>query len=240
LFFLRNRFLRYLLIAVVAIALAPAAVILVFRWVDPPVTAYMLRVHFQATKADGDDGPTLYRKWTDIDAMAACMPLAVVASEDQTFPTHHGFVWSAIGDALADNAEGGRIRGASTISQQTAKNLFLWPAKSYVRKAVEAYLTLWMEVLWSKRRILEVYLNVAQFDDRVFGVGAAADRLFATTPARLSTAQCAALAAVLPAPERYDAASSSSFVRGRSAWIRRQMGYLGAGYLDDILARPGS
>jgi len=233
----RNRVLRYLLIAVVVIALAPAAVILAFRWVNPPVTAYMLRVHFQVQKANGDDGPTLFQKWADIDSMAACMPLAAVAAEDQTFPTHHGFVWSAIGDALADNAQGGAIRGASTISQQTAKNLFLWPAKSYVRKGIEAYLTVWLEILWSKRRILEVYLNIAQFDDRVFGVGAAADRLFGTTAANLSSAQCAALAAVLPAPERYNAASPGPFVQGRSAWIQRQMGHLGQGYLSEMLSR---
>ncbi|GAB3677341.1 monofunctional biosynthetic peptidoglycan transglycosylase [Salinisphaera aquimarina] len=235
--FLRNRFLRYVLIAVVAIALAPAVIVLLFRWVNPPVTAYMLRVHFETERAQGSTGPTLFYKWADMDEIAACMPLAAVAAEDQTFPTHHGFVWSAIGDALADNAEGGTIRGASTITQQTAKNLFLWPAKSYVRKAIEAYITVWMEVLWSKRRILEVYLNIAQFDDRVFGVGAAADRLFGTTAAQLSTGQCAALAAVLPAPERYDAASPGPYVQRHSAWIQRQMGHLGRGYLKDMLTR---
>ncbi|MES1924573.1 monofunctional biosynthetic peptidoglycan transglycosylase [Salinisphaera sp. T31B1] len=235
--FLRNRFCRYLLILCAAVALAPAALILLFRWVNPPVTAYMLRVHFQVQQASDSDGPTLYQQWVGLDSMAACMPLAAVASEDQTFPTHHGFVWSAIGDALADNASGSTVRGASTISQQTAKNLFLWPAKSYVRKAIEAYLTVWIEVLWPKRRILEVYLNIAQFDDRVFGVGAAADRLFGTTAAKLSTRQCAALAAVLPAPERYDAASPGSFVQGRIAWIERQMRHLGSGYLTDTLAR---
>ncbi len=226
---------RYVLIAVGVLLLTPAAMILVMRWVNPPVTAYMLRVHFESQASD--NGPTIFYRWTDIDDMAACMPLAAVASEDQTFPTHHGFVWAAIGDALADNAEGGTIRGASTISQQTAKNLFLWPAKSYIRKGVEAYLTFWLEVLWPKRRILEVYLNIAQFDDRVFGVGAAAQRLFGVSAARLSTGQCARLAAVLPNPVRYSAASPGPYVQGQAAWIMRQMRQLGDGYLAETLGR---
>ena len=226
---------RYVLIAVGVLLLAPAAMILLMRWVNPPVTAYMLRVHLQSEASD--QGPTIFYRWVDIDDMAACMPLAAVASEDQTFPSHHGFVWSAIGDALVDNADGGTIRGASTISQQTAKNLFLWPAKSYIRKAIEAYLTVWLEVLWPKRRILEVYLNIAQFDDRVFGVGAAAQRLFGISASQLSTAQCARLAAVLPNPEKYSAASPGPYVRGQAAWIMRQMRQLGDGYLDDTIGR---
>lgn len=224
-----------MLIAAGVILLAPAAIILLLRWVDPPITAYMLRTHF-TVQDQGAEGPTLYYRWVDLDSMAACMPLAAVAAEDQTFPDHHGFVWSAIGDAIAANADGGRIRGASTISQQTAKNLFLWPAKSYIRKAIEAYLTVWVEVLWPKRRILEVYLNIAQFDDRVFGAGAAAERLYGIEANRLTTAQCAALAAVLPAPERYDAAAPEPYVQRRQAWIMRQMRHLGRGYLKETVA----
>lgn len=215
------------------ILFAPAAVILLFRWINPPVTAYMIRVHLQSES----DGPSIYYRWTDLEDIAPCMPLAAVSAEDQTFPRHHGFVWSAIGDAIADNAEGGTVRGASTISQQTAKNLFLWPAKSYVRKAIEAYLTVWLEVLWPKRRIIEVYLNIAQFDGHVFGAGAAADRLFGTTASNLSDSQCAALAAVLPAPERYSAVSPGPYVQGRKAWILRQMRQLGPGYLKDMRER---
>jgi monofunctional biosynthetic peptidoglycan transglycosylase len=221
------------LIAAGVILLAPAALILLMRWVNPPVTAYMVRTHLQAEQ--GSDGPTIFYRWTDLDSIAACMPLAAISAEDQTFPSHHGFVWKAIGDALADNAEGGPIRGASTISQQTAKNLFLWPAKSYVRKAIEAYLTVWIEVLWPKRRIIEVYLNIAQFDDRVFGVGAAADRLFGVRASQLSDGQCAALAAVLPAPERYSATAPGPYVQGQKAWILQQMRQLGPGYLRPML-----
>src|SRR5699024_2355549 len=199
----------------------------------------MLRVHWNAQDT-GAQGPTIYYHWVDIEDMAACMPLAVVAAEDQTFPYHRGFAWAALQDAMADNLAGKAdgIRGASTISQQTAKNLFLWPARSYVRKAVEAYFTVWMELLWSKRRILEMYLNIAQFDDRVFGVAAAAERLFGTTASRLSSYQCAALAAVLPAPTRYSATAPSGYVSGRINWIRRQMRQLGGHYLASIgLAR---
>jgi monofunctional biosynthetic peptidoglycan transglycosylase len=226
---LLKRPFRYVLIAVGVMLLAPAAIIGLMRWVNPPVSAYMVRTHVQAEHSGG--GPTIFYRWADLDAIAACMPLAAIAAEDQTFPTHHGFVWAAIGDALVDNADGGPVRGASTISQQTAKNLFLWPAKSYVRKAIEAYLTVWLELLWSKRRIIEVYLNVAQFDGRVFGVAAAAQRLFGVQASQLSDAQCAALAAVLPSPKRYSAASPGPYVQGQKAWILRQMRQLGDGYL---------
>lgn len=231
--FLFKRPFRYVLIVVGAMLLVPAAVLLPLRWINPPISVYMLRTHFAAS-AQGADGPTLYYQWVGLDAMASCMPLAAVAAEDQTFPEHHGFVWAAIGDAIAANADGGRIRGASTISQQTAKNLFLWPAKSYVRKAIEAYITVWLEVLWPKWRILEVYLNIAQFDNRVFGVGAAAERLYGTTASRLATSQCAALAAVLPAPKRYNAAAPGPYVRRRQAWIMRQMRGLGRDYLAGL------
>lgn len=224
-----------MLIAAGVILFAPAVLILLMRWVNPPVSAYMVRTHFQTEQSS--DGPTIFYRWADLDSIAACMPLAAVSAEDQTFPEHHGFVWKAIGDALVDNAEGGTIRGASTISQQTAKNLFLWPAKSYVRKGIEAYLTVWIEVLWPKRRIIEVYLNIAQFDDRVFGVGAGADRLFGVSASQLSAGQCARLAAVLPNPVKYSAASPGPYVQGQSAWILRQMRQLGNGYLAPIIEK---
>lgn len=231
--FLLRRPYRYLLIAAGVAALAPAAIILLLRWVDPPTTAYMLRTAYQLHERQA--GAEIHHHWVGIDGMAACMPLAAVAGEDQTFPSNHGFAWSAIRRALVHNAEGGRLRGASTITQQTAKNLFLWPARSYVRKVVGAYLTVWIDMLWSKRRVLEVYLNIAQFDKRIFGVGAAAQRLFGVSPAHLSHSQCAALAAVLPAPDRYSAAHPGPYLRQRQAWILRQMRQLGRGYLAGVL-----
>lgn len=231
-----RRRVRTAIIVTGVVLITPAAVILALRWFEPPLSAYMLQAHWTA-QAQGAHGPTIYYHWVDIEDMAACMPLAVVAAEDQKFPYHHGFAWAALRGAMADNLAGvaDGIRGASTISQQTAKNLFLWPARSYVRKAIEGYLTLWMELLWPKRRILEVYLNIAQFDDRVFGVGAAAERIFGTTAAGLSSRQCAALAAVLPAPTRFSAGAPSVYIRSRIQWIRRQMRQLGSQYLASML-----
>lgn len=225
----------YVLILAVVVALAPAAVLLVFRVLPPPASAFMtlkaIELHEQ------HPGREIAHQWADLDHIAACMPLAAVAGEDQTFPTNHGFVWSSIERAMKHNANGGAVHGASTITQQTAKNLFLWPAKSYIRKGVEAYITLWMDLLWSKRRILEVYLNIAQFSDTAFGVQAAAKQLFHTSAARLSQSECAALAAVLPAPDKYNAARPGSYVAGRKAWILRQMRHLGPHYLDDALGK---
>ena len=220
---------------VVAIALAPAAVLLMLRVFNPPVSAYMTQVAMDLKARN--PAADIRHQWVDINQMAVCMPLAAVSSEDQTFPTNHGFVWSAIEKAIRHNADGGGVRGASTITQQTAKNLFLWPAKSYIRKGAEAYITVWMDLLWSKRRVMEVYLNIAQFSDTSFGVQAAAKQLFGVDAAHLSNAQCAALAAVLPAPERYDAAHPTSYVAGRQSWILQQMRHLGPHYLDDALDR---
>jgi len=229
----RQRHLRQLLVVVAVLLLLPAVILLPLRWLPPPFTAYMLRVQLQAWQA-GDEGIDYH--WVDITHMAPCMPLAVVAAEDQTFPFHRGFAWVGLRDALVDNLNGtgDGLRGASTISQQTAKNLFLWPGRSYVRKAIEGYITLWLELLWPKRRILETYLNIAQFGGRVFGVGAAARRLFGVSAAQLSRNQCAALAAVLPAPDHLNAAAPSAYVRSRIRWIRQQMRQLGSDYLAVI------
>lgn len=226
---------RDIAIAAAAVALAPAAVLLVLRVVDPPASSFMtltaVRLHEKQPDVE------ISHRWVDLDNIAACMPLAVVAGEDQTFPTNHGFVWSAIEQAMRRNARGGPVRGASTITQQTAKNLFLWPARSYIRKAVEAYITLWMDLLWPKRRVMAVYLNIAQFSATAFGVQAAAEQLFHTSAADLSRDQCAALAAVLPAPDEHNAARPDAYVAGRRSWIRGQMRQLGPHYLDDALRR---
>lgn len=230
---LLNRPFRYGLIAAVVVALAPAAVLLIFRFMNPPASAFMTitanRLQEQHASVE------IVHHWVALDRIAACMPLAAVASEDQTFPSNHGFVWSSIERAIRHNANGGVVQGASTLTQQTVKNLFLWPAKSYIRKGIEAYITLWMDLLWSKRRIIEVYLNIAQFSDTAFGVQAGARQLFHTSAAALSRRQCAALAAVLPAPSRHNAARPDSYVAGRQAWILQQMRHLGPHYLDRAL-----
>lgn len=175
--------------------------------------------------------------WVPLEQIAADMPIAVVAAEDQRFPEHHGFDLTAIKKAYASNQRGrARVRGASTISQQVAKNVFLWQGRSWVRKGAEAWLTLWIELLWPKRRILEVYLNVAEFGPGIYGVEAAAQHYFKRPASRLTPAQAALLAAVLPNPKKFSVAAPSTYVGNRQRWIQRQMQNLGGpAYLDPIL-----
>jgi len=159
----------------------------------------------------------------------------VVTAEDQKFPYHHGFDWDAMGAPFEHNARSRHVSGGSTISQQTAKNLCLWSGRSYVRKALEAWFTVLIETEWSKRRILEMYLNVAQMDDAVFGVGVASRRLFGVPPSALNPQQAALLAASLPAPDIYDVTDPSARLQKRAYWIEDQMDGLGGiDYLSDI------
>jgi monofunctional biosynthetic peptidoglycan transglycosylase len=211
---------------------APVLIITALRWVDPPTSAFMAQRQFELW-TQGSASRVRY-DWVDWRHIAPSVPLAAVAAEDQHFPRHMGFDLDAIADAVSERGEGGRVRGASTISQQVAKNLFLWSGRSWVRKGLEVYLTVIIEALWPKRRILEVYVNIAQFGDSVYGVGAASQAYFAKTPARLSTGEAALLAAVLPNPVRYRVASPSAYVYNRAAWIHGQMRQLGYGYLSGI------
>ena len=166
--------------------------------------------------------------WVSMDEISPWMGLAVIAAEDQKFPQHWGFDVGAIEKALAHNERNeSRIRGASTLSQQTAKNLFLWDGRSWVRKGFEAGLTLGIETVWSKKRILTVYLNIAEFGEGIFGVEAAAQRYFNKPASRLTASEAALLAAVLPNPIRFKASAPSGYVRSRQAWILRQMRQLG-------------
>ena len=232
---LLGRLFLWLLVLLIAL---PALVVLTLRWVDPPLTAYMLQQHWRIEASENHVGPSIYYRWVDLARISPNMPLAVVAAEDQTFPSHNGFVWEAIGEALAESENGKPSRGASSITQQVAKNLFLWPAQSFVRKGIEAYITVWIELLWPKYRIMEMYLNIAQFDTQVFGVGAAATRLFNTTPDQISAQQAALLAANLPAPRSYSVTAPSGFVQQRQAWILRQMRQLGTGHIGTVLEAP--
>jgi monofunctional biosynthetic peptidoglycan transglycosylase len=174
-------------------------------------------------------------QWVDMQAISPSMALAVVAAEDQKFPQHLGFDIKAIGEAWQAYQDGRGVRGASTITQQVAKNLFLWPGRSLVRKGIEAYITLALELLWSKQRILEVYLNVAEFGPGIFGVAAASKTFFGKPTARLSASEAALLAAVLPNPQQRHVARPSPEVLQRRAWILRQMQQLGGPkYLEDL------
>ncbi|MBK1648188.1 monofunctional biosynthetic peptidoglycan transglycosylase [Rhabdochromatium marinum] len=205
------------------------------RWVNPPTSAFMLQ-HWLTQRLAGEASPALHYQWTDWDAIAAPLKLAVIAAEDQRFPSHHGFDLVELQDAWNSFREGGRLRGASTISQQTAKNLFLWGGRDYMRKLFEAWFTLLLETWLPKTRILELYLNIAQFSPDTFGVGAASWRYFDRPAIAISPAQAARLAAVLPNPMLYrlDEASSAR-VQRRMRWIRQQMKQLGGTrYLDRL------
>lgn len=160
-------------------------------------------------------------RWTPLERISPCLAAAVIAAEDQKFPRHFGFDLDSIRDAVAERER--RVRGASTISQQTVKNLYLWPGRSFVRKGIEAYFTLLIEAMWSKERILEVYLNVAELGEGVFGVEAAARKYFGISARELDDEQAALLAAVLPNPKRYRVDRPSDFVEGRKRWILAQM-----------------
>ena len=200
--------------------------VLMLRWVDPPTSAFMIRERVAA--------PIRYR-WVDDANISPQLKVAVIASEDQNFPAHHGFDLKQINDALVDRQRGRRVRGASPISQQGAKNLFLWPQQSWLRKGLEAYFTVLIETLWPKQRILEVYLNVAEFGRGVFGAGAAADVYFHKSAARLNVYDAALLAAVLPSPKRMRVNAPSNYVRERQEWILGQMrGLGGTGLLREL------
>ena len=207
------------------------AMIFVLRFVPPPTSAFMLIRHVERI-IESAPGPAVMYSWTSKQKIPRHVALAVVAAEDQNFPNHFGFDMNAIARAMEHNEKGRTIRGASTISQQVAKNLFLWSGRSYVRKGLEAGLTVLIELMWSKQRILEVYLNIAEFGDGTYGVQAAAKRFFNTTPSRLTAREAALLAAVLPSPRRLSAARPSVYVRQRAQWIQTQMRQLGTGYVD--------
>ena len=216
----------------VALAL-PTLVLLALRWLDPPTSAFILAR--QWVQLRGGRAAAVHHRWVDFDRISPHLAVAVIAAEDQRFPDHFGFDLAAINRALEHNARNRTVRGASTISQQTAKNLFLWSGRSYLRKGLEAGLTLGLEMLWPKRRILEVYLNLAEFGDGVFGARAAAERIFHTSPDRLSLQQAALLASVLPDPGGLDAGRPSVHVQQKARWVRAQMDRLGGARLLDRL-----
>jgi monofunctional biosynthetic peptidoglycan transglycosylase len=223
---LPRRIVRWLAIAAGAwIALSVFAVT-TMRFVHPVTSAFMVERRISAL-VSGERGFSLQYRWTPWDRVSKQLPIALVAAEDQKFPFHHGFDVEAIQDAIADAEEGDRLRGASTISQQVAKNLFLWSGRSFVRKGLEAYFTVLIEALWPKRRILEVYVNIAEFGDGIYGAGAASERFFRKTPAELDARESALLAAVLPNPRRLRVDHPTGYVARRADWIERQAAQLG-------------
>lgn len=200
---------------------------LMLRWFPPPTSSFMLK-SFACQSA-------IRYRWVSYKRISRHLPIAVVAAEDQKFPQHWGFDFQAISLAIEDNKHRKRLRGASTISQQVSKNLFLWSGRSYIRKGLEAYFTLMIELLWPKRRILEVYLNIAEFGPEVFGVEAASQTFFNKPAARLRKSEAALLAAVLPNPRKLRVSAPSDYVRQRAVQIEEQMEQLGGiAYLKGI------
>ncbi|CAI2455377.1 monofunctional biosynthetic peptidoglycan transglycosylase [Serratia proteamaculans] len=205
-----------------------------FAFLPVPFSAVMVERQLGAWLS-GDFGYVAHSDWVSMEDISPQMALAVMAAEDQKFPEHWGFDVAAIEKALSHNERRPtRIRGASTLSQQTAKNLFLWDGRSWLRKGLEAGLTSGIELVWTKRRILTVYLNIVEFGDGVFGVEEASQRFFNKPAKRLTASEAALLAAVLPNPHRFKANAPSGYVVQRQQWIMRQMRQLGGeGFLKE-------
>lgn len=222
------RWLTFLVLAWIVLTATP---VLLLRWLNPPTSAFMLSEAWSST----DKNYRTRYQWTDYSKISPYAGIAVVASEDQLFPVHRGFDLKSIQDAADHNERSKRVRGASTISQQVAKNLFLWSGRSYVRKGIEAWFTMLIELVWSKQRILEVYLNIAQFGRGIYGVEAASRAFYRAPASRLNAAQAATLAAVLPNPLRMHADRPSRYVAMRRDQILTQMRMLGGrGYLKQL------
>jgi len=220
------RLFRWLGLFLVSCLVLSIASVAAMRWVHPVTSAFMLRDRAIALFS-GDENYRFAHQWVDWNAISPNVKVAVMASEDQKFAEHRGFDLDSMEKAWANNQRGRKFRGGSTITQQVAKNLYLWPGRSYVRKGIEAYFTVLIEAMWSKQRILEVYLNSAEFGNGVFGVGAASRRYFGKSAAQLTQPESALLAAVLPAPKRLLVNKPSGFVRARQGWITRQMARMG-------------
>ena len=221
---------RPLLRRILAIGLGvPLAMVLFYRFVPPPITPLMVIRLVQ--------GQGLNKDWMPLSAISPDLQRAVMAGEDGKFCTHHGFDWSAIDNAMDVYEEGGHVLGASTISMQTAKNLFLWPGRDFVRKGVEAVFTVMMEALWPKRRIMEVYLNIIEFGPGVYGAQAASQRFFHEDASQLTAAQAAHLIAVLPRPLKWSADEPGPYMNKRSRVIGGRIGTVREDGLAACVAR---
>ena len=193
--------------------------IVLLKWINPPITMTQL--------ASWVSGHGLKRDYVSRDAISPNAKLAVISAEDQLFPDHHGFDWKSIKKAMKYNQKKpGRIRGASTISQQVAKNVFLWQGRSWVRKGLEVYFTFMIELIWGKKRILEMYLNVIEMGEGIFGIEMAAETYFNKPAKNLTPQEAAMIAACLPNPKRYKVKPLSGYVASRSQWVLQQMSFL--------------
>jgi monofunctional biosynthetic peptidoglycan transglycosylase len=222
--FIRNLFFIFLIVSIGWVLI---------DWFTPIYVTPLIIIRSVESLAKGEM-PKISKRWVSIDEISPVMVQAVVASEDNLFLTHHGFSFDAISKAFEHNQRGKRIRGGSTISQQTAKNVFLFPQRSYIRKGLEAYFTVLMELIWSKKRIMEVYLNVIEMGDGIYGVEAASLEHFGVHASQLSKSQAAAIAACLPNPRRFNAAHPSGYIQRRKNNIVYLMDRIGTVNFDKV------
>ena len=199
--------------------------VIFYRFVPVPITPLMV-IRLVEQAFDSKKNMRLYNDWVPIANMSRHAPQAVYAAEDQKFMQHRGFDFEAMENAWKNNKKGKRVKGASTISQQTVKNVFLWPSRNYLRKGLEAYFTFLVELIWSKERILEVYLNVIEMGEGIYGIEAASQTFFKKSAASLTQGQAALIAAVLPNPRKWSPDKPTAYIKGRQAWIIRQMNNL--------------
>ncbi len=216
---LTSRVQRIVLWTLGIVLLTPVALVLIYGQLPPPVTPLMVIRLFE--------GEGIKKDWVPLSEISPHVVNAVIALEDNNFCEHTGVDWGSVFEAIADYYKGGKLRGASTISMQTSKNLFLWPGRDYLRKALEAPLTILLESLWNKRRILEVYLNIAEWGPGIYGVEAAAQDNFHKPASGLSQYEAALLAAVLPNPRRWSPARPTAYIQQRALSTRERMYYLG-------------
>ncbi len=225
------KFLKKLLRIGLIILFSNILFIIIFRFLPIPTSSFMLQQRISNLFSE-EKSSVLY-DWVPDYKISNSAKLAVIAAEDQKFFDHFGFDVESIAKVIDQNKKSKRIRGASTITQQTAKNLFLWPGKSFIRKGLEAYFTVLLELFWSKERILEVYLNIAEFGENVYGVQAASQKFFKKDANKLSYHNSASLASVLPNPKRYKVNSPTQYLARRIQWIERQMYQLGEKIITD-------
>ncbi|MCU7931278.1 MAG: monofunctional biosynthetic peptidoglycan transglycosylase [Candidatus Thiodiazotropha sp. (ex Codakia rugifera)] len=223
--------IKWFLLLLTTSVLLLVSLILILRYIDPPTWSWKIQRELSPPASYPIES---HHRWHDIAHIAPAMQLAVVAAEDQKFPDHHGIDFEAIQDALKAAENGKLMRGASTLTQQTVKNLFLWQNRDWSRKLLEGGLALLLELLWDKQRILEVYLNIVEFGPGIYGVGAASEYWFQVSADRLTVNQAARLAAILPNPWRYQAQPPSPYVTERAEWIEQQMEQLGYVWLVPV------
>jgi len=220
-----KRFFKFILRLILWLFAFSIVVVIFFKWVPVPITPLMLIRNIE--QLQDDKKLVLKHDWVPIEAISKNLQLAVICSEDQNFLAHNGFDMEAIEKAVKHNKKGKRIRGASSISQQTAKNVFLWPQRSWFRKGLEVYFTFLIELFWSKERIMEVYLNSIEMGNGIYGVEAASQFWFKKPAIKLNRNEAAAIAAILPNPLRYRANPATNYIQGRKNWIVRQMNFFG-------------